>query len=123
MEHPLIKLALITTFLVGLCPARTHAQSPGSLVTIALAGKAVVDLIKQFEETANRVLQNAGQQGDILASTFGNQLRVATRNLDIALADQQSTLFDNLSPVEQGLFVQLNQIIETANKSVGQAVK
>jgi hypothetical protein len=99
-------------------PSLIQAQG---VATVATSGVVAKKLLNQFEDASNRLLQNAGQQGDILASKLGDELRVATQNASIALASQQNKLFEQLKPDEQQLFIAMNSMIEVANKATGRA--
>ena len=94
----------------------------GGVATVATAGVVGSKLIGQFEDTANRLLQNAGQQGDIFASKMGDEMRVATENLRLALGDEQDKVFEQISPPLQEAFLSMNKMIDAVNSASGKAV-
>jgi hypothetical protein len=91
------------------------------LVAIPLAGFLVKDLISKFQEVAHRMMFEAQNTGDALLTKFGNELEVATKNLDYVLSKQQATLFDNLSVQQQGAFIELNNLINALNNATDHA--
>jgi hypothetical protein len=91
------------------------------VATVALTGVVGKKLIGDFESSANRLLQDAGQQGDIMEAMLGNELRVATQNMSLAMADQQDKFFQELSPQLQSAFQLMNGLIEQVNATTGRA--
>jgi hypothetical protein len=98
-----------------------RANAQVGLVEIGAGTIAVKKLLDDFEGAANRLLQNGATQADSLAASFGNQVGVATRNLKLALQDQQDTLFKNLDPQAQQAITALNDMLTVANQSVERA--
>jgi hypothetical protein len=115
-------LAAATTLAaIGFSTSPTVAQV-GGIATVATAGVVGSKLIQQFEDTSNMLLMNAGQHGDIFETKMGDEMRVATENLKLALGDEQDAIFENLSPPLQQAFLSLNQMVDAVNQATSKAV-
>ena len=96
-------LALVTTIalLVPYTPClRAEPQGVAGVAAIPLvtlgAGKLLKDIIGEFERSASRLIFQAEGSGSIVAARFGNELRVATRNAEIALERQLNQSYRKL---------------------------
>jgi hypothetical protein len=86
-----------------------------SIPTVAFAGKTVKDVINEFENSGNRLMQNAQTAGNNVASKFGNEILVATQNLNYYFGQNIDKTFNGLKIEEQNLFVEMNKIIDQFN--------
>ncbi|MDJ1503541.1 hypothetical protein [Xanthocytophaga agilis] len=86
-----------------------------SIPTIAFAGKTIKDIINEFENTGNRLMQNAQTAGNGVASKFGNEILVATQNLNYYFGQNIDKTFINLKIEEQNIFVEVNKLIDQFN--------
>ena len=90
-------------------------------LTIAGGGIVASKLIDQLESTANQIVDRGAQHGDALLSKIGNEMRVATRNLEIAIGDQRDKTLKDLSPSFQTITDEMNGLIEAANNAPNRA--
>lgn len=97
------------------------AQALFDPISIAGGGIVASKLIDQAESRANQVVDRGAQHGDALLSKIGNEMRVATRNLDIAIGDQRDKALKDLSPSFQTIADEFNGLIEAANKASDKA--
>ncbi|GJD90950.1 hypothetical protein BHAOGJBA_4494 [Methylobacterium hispanicum] len=90
---------------------------------LAIAGGGIVasKLIDQAESRANQVIDRGAQRGDALLSKVGNELRVATRNLEIAIGDQRDKTLKDISPAFQKITDEIDGLIDAANRAPGTA--
>jgi len=84
--------------------------------TIAFAGKTVKDIINEFEQTGRRLMQDGQTAGNGIASKFGNEIFVATQNMDYYFGKNTDKVFSNLKLEEQNLFVEMNKMIGSFNQ-------
>lgn len=115
-----MKARLLFFALLSLLLGATTCHAQG-IATVALSGFVVSKLLDQFEGTANRLLQNGSTAGDALSTKFGNELRVATKNAELALATERDKTFEQLNQSEQSLLISMNAIITAANSAVNTA--
>lgn len=92
------------------------------VVGVLLAGRAVKDIISDFQNAASQLLFQGENRGNALLSSLGNQLSVETQNANIVFKDQQKLLFGNLDKSSQDFFTQLNNVIKTPESSIDRAV-
>ncbi len=91
------------------------SYSQFAIPTIAFAGKTVKDIINELENSGNRLMQNAQTAGNNVASKFGNEILVATQNINYYFGQNIDKTFNNLKIEEQNLFVEINKIIDQFN--------
>lgn len=110
MKHFILILAIIAT--------SSHLSlGQFAIPEIAFAGKTVKDIINDMEGSGNRLLQNAQTAGNNVASKFGNEILVATQNLQYYFSESMNKTFNNLKIEEQNLFVEINKIIDAFNNT------
>ena len=87
--------------------------------SVLLAGRTVKDIISEFERTGGRLMQDARGTGNALISKFGNELNLATQNLNYYFGQNIDRLYyDKIKPEEQILLSELNRLIEAINNGV-----
>jgi hypothetical protein len=112
-----MKTKLLIAFLILFIGLRPKANGQAELIiaagAIVLSGKTINDIISEFENSANRLLQNGQSTGNALLSRTGNEIRVGTQNLHYYFGQNINKVFDNLSVEEQNLFNELNKILKS----------
>ncbi|MCB0306494.1 MAG: hypothetical protein KDI38_22220 [Calditrichaeota bacterium] len=101
----------ILCLLLLLYPTMGFSQM-GALTTVVLAERAVPEILNDFENTADRLMDGGQQTGNALASKLGNEIRIATLNLNYLMDEQRKRTFNQLDPKVRDIFHNLNKLIE-----------
>lgn len=106
----------LSVLLLLLCTNISKGQ--WGLPTVLLGGKVIKDIIAEFESSANRLMQDAQGTGNALIARFGNELNVATQNINYYFGKNTDKIYyDKLKPAEQILLGELNKIIDAFNNT------
>jgi hypothetical protein len=109
-----MKKAILTAIVAVATFSLSFGQT--SIPTVAFTGKTVKDIINELEQTGRRLMQDGQTAGNGVASKFGNEIFVATQNMDYYFGKNTDKVFTNLKIEEQNLFVELNKMIESFNQ-------
>ena len=104
----------ILCLLLLLYPTMGFSQM-GALTTVVLAERAVPEILNDFENTADRLMDGGQQTGNALASKLGNEIRIATLNLNYLMDEQRKRTFNQLDPKVRDIFHNLNKLIENSS--------
>jgi hypothetical protein len=115
------RILMALAVLLGVLPHRANAQV-GGFAKVALTGFTTSQILKQFEGIADRLLATGELRGSALMVQMGNQMRVATANASLAMADQQNTMYQLLGRQQQQFFGELNRVVDVANGSLTRAI-
>lgn len=107
---------LLVFFALALsCPAQL------GIVEIPLAGKVVSSILNQFEETATRLINLAGDTGNGLIGRAGEEVHLQIADFGIMLAGQQDKFFEQLDPSMRNALIELNGLVTSVNNLPTQA--
>jgi hypothetical protein len=105
---------LVTLFFVIITQ---QVNSQEALSTVALGGFELKKILADFENTSNRLINTASTNASGLASKFGNELNIGLQNANYYFSGQEKRAFNDLNTNEQNVFVELNKIIESFNRT------
>jgi hypothetical protein len=101
--------------ILGAASLPLAAQDAPWLIEITLTGKTLSKIIKDFEDSASRILQQAEVTGNGLIFRAGEEINVATRNLGLLFDDQRAKTFDQLDAHLQQPFITVRDLIRSVN--------
>ena len=111
MKHRLLRI-LVVPFTAVLLNQPVHAQ-PG-LAVVVLGGRAVRGIIKDFRKSAGQLIAEGRDNANLAVSHAGDELNVATRNVEGALNGVLDKSFDKLDVDQRNLFARLNDMLSEA---------
>jgi hypothetical protein len=83
-----------------------------SIDTVILGERMIKDILNDFENTGNRLMQKAQTTDNNVATQFGNEILVASQNVNHYFGQKNEKAFSNLKIGEQKIFVEINKIID-----------
>jgi len=88
---------------------------------VGLEGRAVRGIIKDFRTSAGQLIAEGRDNANLAVSHAGDELNVATRNVESALNGVLDKSFDKLDPTQRNMFARLNDMLSEA-KSVRDSI-
>lgn len=95
--------------------------SQGGAIAVIAGGEYVKNILKQFEVTANLLMSNANNTGNVLIAKTANELDVTAKNLNLLLEKDLEKTFSSLSTENQKLLNQIESFRLTAEKITNSA--
>ena len=115
-----VSLALVALMLMQLPPS-ARAQDPISVGLVALGAKLLVgDILNDFEEKTESLIDRAGQRGELVVAHAGSELQLTIANLKVMLGEQQKQAFENLSEQQRKAFHNLNKTLDRVQQMIGE---
>jgi hypothetical protein len=100
-------------------PQPVKAQEPLTTGLVGLGAKLLVgDILREFENRAQNVIDRAGQRGELAVAHAGSELQLMIANLKVMLGDLEKKAFENLTEQQRALFHGLNKTLDRVQRMV-----